>query len=167
MSSLLKPLRLGEEASAGYSWKNICQWTTLFEALSPLETCLSSKEREKSTNFTFDQLQLRNLAFYLPITLGSAMANEDLWPHWGTWRTIDRTLELHPTGKRLNEGSFNKTQPYSNLVKTVASTPHGVILGEISRKFRLRWEDSEEPDYGTIDNIDHALYEQELADGEL
>jgi len=101
------------------------------------------------------------------VTLGSAMANEDLYPHLGTWRTIDRTLELHPTGKRLNEESFNKTQPYSKLVRTVASTPHGVILDEMSRKFRLRWEDSDEPDYGTIDNIDHALYEQELADSEL
>ena len=52
MSGLLEPLRLGEEAPAGHSWENVCQWTTLFEALSPLETCLSGKERETSTNYT-------------------------------------------------------------------------------------------------------------------
>jgi len=56
MSGLLEPLRLGEEAPAGHSWENICQWTTLFEALSPLETCLSGKERETSTNYTLDEL---------------------------------------------------------------------------------------------------------------
>ncbi len=43
MSSLLEPLRLGEEAPEGYSCENVCQWTTLFETLSPPETCFSSK----------------------------------------------------------------------------------------------------------------------------
>lgn len=47
---------VGEEAPAGYSRENVCQWTTLFEALSPLETCFYNKERETSTNHTLDEL---------------------------------------------------------------------------------------------------------------
>ncbi len=43
VSGLLEPLRLGEEAPADHSRKNVCQWTTLFETLSPPETCFSSK----------------------------------------------------------------------------------------------------------------------------
>src|SRR5258708_1125601 len=52
VSGLLEPLRLGEEAPAGHSRKNVCQWTTLFETLSPPETCFSSKLSETSTNYT-------------------------------------------------------------------------------------------------------------------
>ena len=63
MSGLLEPLRLGEEAPAGHSWENVCRWTTLFEALSPLEACLSCKERETSTNYTFTQVSF-SVVFY-------------------------------------------------------------------------------------------------------
>ena len=58
VSELLEPLRLGEEAPAAHSRENVCQWTTLFEALSPLETYPSNRERETSTNYTFKCLQL-------------------------------------------------------------------------------------------------------------
>src|SRR5258708_8919607 len=47
--------------------ENVCQWTTLFEALSPLETCISNKERETSTNYTLDEFQAMHLPFGLPV----------------------------------------------------------------------------------------------------
>src|SRR5258708_30340547 len=47
--------------------ENVCQWTTLFEALSPLETGISNKERETSTNYTFDEFQAMHLPFGLPV----------------------------------------------------------------------------------------------------
>src|SRR5258708_9897501 len=47
--------------------ENVCQWTTLFEALSPLETCISNKERETSTNYTLNEFQAMHLPFGLPV----------------------------------------------------------------------------------------------------
>src|SRR6266566_7868508 len=67
VSGLLEPLRLGEEAPAGHSRENVCQWTTLFEALSPLETCISNKERETSTNYTLNEFQAMHLPFGLAV----------------------------------------------------------------------------------------------------
>jgi hypothetical protein len=49
--------------------KNVCQWTTLFETLSPPETCFSSKLSETSTNYTFEQFELVDLTFHLPIRI--------------------------------------------------------------------------------------------------
>ncbi len=70
VSGLLEPFRLGEKAPAGHSRKNVCQRTMLFEELSPLETYLSNKSRETSTNYTFLQLQAVHLGFHLPLTPG-------------------------------------------------------------------------------------------------
>src|SRR6266576_3207480 len=67
VSELLEPLRLGEEAPAAHSRENVCQWTTLFEALSPLETYPSNRERATSTNYPLDEFQAMHLPFGLPV----------------------------------------------------------------------------------------------------
>jgi len=54
---MFRSIVLDEGSSAAASTReNVCQRTMLFEVLSPLETCLSNRERETSTNYTFDQL---------------------------------------------------------------------------------------------------------------
>jgi len=70
VSGLLEPFRLGEKAPAGHSWENVCQRTMLFEVLSPLETCLSNRERETSTNYTFDELHPGHMPFHLSVIDG-------------------------------------------------------------------------------------------------
>ena len=48
VSSLLEPLRLGEEAPEGYSRKNVYQWTTLFEPLPEVTLTKWLKLRPKT-----------------------------------------------------------------------------------------------------------------------
>ncbi|MGZ3628750.1 MAG: hypothetical protein ACXVDN_13935, partial [Ktedonobacteraceae bacterium] len=49
-------------APPGHSRKNVCQRAMLFEALSPLETYLSNKIRETSTNYTLNQFETVDVA---------------------------------------------------------------------------------------------------------
>src|SRR6266566_2310178 len=74
VSGLLEPLGLGQGAPADHSRANVCQWTTSFEALSPLETYLSNRERETSTNYTFQEFQFRHLSLDLSVVDGPSEA---------------------------------------------------------------------------------------------
>jgi len=95
------------------------------------------------------------------------MASEDLLPYWRTWRTVDRKLELLPTGKRYSKQlMLNKARAYEQLVKTGADTPHSAMLGEMSYKYKPKW-DTLDDGYGTIDGIPGMVFTQEVMDSEV
>lgn len=96
------------------------------------------------------------------VTLASVMSNEELWPYW---RTIDRKLEMLPTGKRFGPLTFGKARAHERLVGTKSDMPYGAQLDEISYKYKPKWDDSE--DYSIIDGIDAMLFNQEVMDNEM
>ena len=70
------------------------------------------------------------------VTFASVMANEELLPYWRTWRTVDRKLELLPTGKRFGPLTFEKAKAYEQLTGTKSDLPYGVQLDEVSYKYK-------------------------------
>jgi len=93
------------------------------------------------------------------MTLASAMTNEGHWENWLTWRTIIRDLDLQPLGKRVSKSSLRVEQPYNNLVDTYATTPGGAMIGELSQKYRPKWEDEEE--FGKVDGVPEDIFLEE------
>jgi DNA polymerase type B, organellar and viral len=118
------------------------------------------------------------------VTLGSALANPDLWQYWRTWRTAPRELDLFPTGKRdvtMPDETEIKTgkrylPAHQQLLQTNAAIPSTNIIvdengwiGEdsipTSQPFKLGWERSD-GDYGTVDGVDNAIIADEIIDSE-
>jgi len=99
------------------------------------------------------------------MTLASAMTNQGHQENWLTWRTILRSLDLEPSGKRVSKLSLREAQPYNNLVDTFATVPGGVMIGELSQKYRLKWEDEEE--FGKVDGVPEDIFLEEHVGSEV
>ena len=106
------------------------------------------------------------------VTMASALANEDLWPEWRTWRTHEKMLDLRPVGKRMNNDSFKETRPYERLVKTEAYVPHHISFpldasDTVSSAFKLKWMQDEDENFGYEDGIPHEIVDMERTESEL
>lgn len=108
------------------------------------------------------------------VTTGSALASDELWQHWRTWRTIDRIVKLAPTGKRVIPGihgnrqpgkNIEELQPHTRLVATHAATPVSLILGQPSHPYVFKWDDDEP--YELLDGIDGQVVQLEIMESQL
>jgi hypothetical protein len=99
------------------------------------------------------------------VTVGSALANEELWHFWRTWRPIDRKLELYPQGQRVSYQEPKDLQHYNELHDTVARLPYELEPDEVSHMCSLAWDPDEEN--LIIDGVDLNTFVEELMEDEL
>ena len=104
------------------------------------------------------------------VTTGSALASDELWQHWRTWRTIKRSVKLMPIGKRMMVGRSDyrnpsndiaRAQPHNSLVPTYAHAPVELTVGHMpSNPYNFRWDPDE--GYDVLDGIDGEIVAAEL-----
>ncbi len=100
-------------------------------------------------------------------SLGSALASEELLPFLGSWRTIGRKVGLFPlAGKRLIKTGVFSAMPDRMLEDTIAKDIDWIDEGELSYKYSVPWDDSEDTEYGLIDGVDKVIYDMEFLESQ-
>lgn len=100
------------------------------------------------------------------VMMGSALANPELWPRWGAWRTIERTLKLYAMGRRITV-PFNEPGPaHERLIRTYARNPSEQDMDDVSFPYSLKW--AREPGDNPIeDGVPIDILEAELAESQV
>jgi len=95
------------------------------------------------------------------------MINEELWPFWRTWRTIQRPIRVYPDAKRSPIGNIKDIHPEGGLRET-----HSPIVGsyfslEMSSKYILPDNIKNEEAFPEIDGSDQQTFERDVEEGYL
>jgi hypothetical protein len=108
------------------------------------------------------------------MSLGSVMKregkdvtiNEELWPFWRTWRTIQRPIRVYSDVKRSPMGDIKDIHPEKGLRKTLAAIADN-SSGDMSSKYILPNDDESEEEFPEIDGSDQQTFEKEVEEGTL
>lgn len=90
------------------------------------------------------------------ITLGSALASDERFNEWRTWRPTKRELKITPEGTKRNIIDYD-TDPSRQLVATTPSANKGV-----SYPYGLPWDSWKSSE--VVDGIPIALFDSEMDD---
>lgn len=93
------------------------------------------------------------------ITMGSALAGKEVSPHWRSWKSAPRDLQLRATGKRSDRPGAKRAD--RSLVRTDPAYIFGESLAACSAPYNRAWKDNQTE---RIQGVPLTIYEAELAE---